>query len=261
MIRVHERQLDEVGRTLALEQFEDEMVVHLRSFVPRHAHVIGEEWLRRSIRFGIVRAAEHGVSNPGLLRFYVELIFMFGSRFDEDPLLPWAGKILRDPGLSDEVSRIERLYQATREYLEATDRLGKSLAIPILRSLKQLSIDKISPAAHDFEQRVLDALVSADPKRCAYLGEPPLRDLARRAHEVAVQHRLAADPGAALVAGLMFFVGHGFAEDPTFPWIDATLHHPSIKDPSSRALRLRRWAELYVEKALQHFERQGHVVV
>jgi hypothetical protein len=261
MIRVHEKQLQEVGRALALEHFEDEMVVHLRGFVPRHAEVIGEDWLRRSIRFGVERAAGHGVTNPGLLRFYVELMFLFGGRFDEDPLFPWAGEILRDPRFADEVSRIDRLYQATRDYLVATDRWGRSLAIPMLRRIKQLRIEDISPDHPGFERRLIDALASIDPQRCAYLGDPPLDALARRAPEVAARHGLSAQPGVVVAAGLMFFVGHGFAEDPTFPWIEDTLHHPAIKDPETRARRLQKRMEIYVDKALQHFEREAHVLV
>jgi len=259
MMRVRDKQLEQLENAFEFKQFEEDMVIHLREFVPKHSEVIGEEWVRRSIRFGIQRAGCYGVVNPGLLRFYVELMFMFGGMFDTDPLFPWAGHILCDTTIIDEMTRMDRLYDATQEYLNATGRLGRPVALPMLCRLKQIRVEDFSATNACFDDIVVDALTSIEPQRCAYLGDSLLRQLVRSAPEVAARHDLAPDPGIFLIACIMFVCGHGFAEDPTFPWLRATLHHPAIKDPSTRAVRLQRRIEAYVDRALKHFERQGHV--
>jgi hypothetical protein len=259
MIRVHEKQLGEVGRTLALEQFEDEMVVHLHGFSPRHAGAMGDDWIRRAIRLGIERAGVYGVTNPGLLRFYVELMFLFGGMFDTDPLHLWAGEILRDATITAEAVRIDHLYDATQRYLDATGGVGPKVALPILRHIKRVLSESLSATDPLFDQKLLDALASMQPERCAYLGEPPLRELLQRARESAAQHGVATDVGIVVFTVLMFAIGHGFTEDPTFPRIGDRLRSSSIEDPAQRALHLRKRTLIYVSRAIHHFESHDDV--
>jgi hypothetical protein len=256
MIRVHEKQLGEMERTLGLERFEDEMVVHLHSFAPRHAEVIGDDWVRRTIRLGIERARAYEVTNPGLLRFYVELMFMFGSMFDTDPLLPWAGAVLRDPTLPGEVARMERLHEAMLWYLDTVCGPERSFAIQALRNLQQVRLDDALATDLRVERKALEMFAHAYPERCAYLGEPPLQELFRRGAEVAARYDVATNRGIAVVTGLMFAVGHGFAEDPQCPWVQATLRDRSIGDPERRAARLQKRTEIYMGRALDYFDRR-----
>lgn len=259
MMRVRVTQVAQLQSAVEYRQFEEDMVIHLREFVPKHSEVIGEEWVRCSIRFGIQRAGGYGVINPGLLRFYVELMFMFGGMFDTDPLFPWVGNVLCDTTIVDEATRMDRLYDATHEYLNAIGRLGRPVALPMLCRLKQIRIEEFSLTNPCFENMLVDALRLIEPERCAYVGDLLLRQLVRSAPDVAARHDLAPDPGIFLVACILFVCGHGFAEDPTFPWIQSVLHHPAIKDPSTRAMRLRRRIEAYIHKAFKHFERQSDV--
>jgi hypothetical protein len=256
MIRVHDRQLAEVGRSLAPELFEDEMSVHLRQFSPRHAEAIGDDWVRRAVRLGIERASAYGVTNPGFLRFYVEMMFLFGGTFDTDPLLPWAGDILRDPGLPNEAARMGRLHEAMLAYLAAVDGPERGASLEALRRLRQVLREKIPAADLLVEQNAVDTMTRIHPTFCAFVGEPPLRELVRRASEVAGRLDLGTPPGAVLVAGMTLALGHGFAADPLFPWVRATLLDPSLTSPAARVARLQKRAETYLDRALDYFERR-----
>jgi hypothetical protein len=261
MIRIHERQLDSIGRAVAEEQFEEEMVVHLRRFSPRHAEVIGEAWVRRGVRLAAERARAYGIENHGLLRFYVELAVMFGSWFDLDPLHPWASAVLRDPGFAGEAARVDALYDAMSRYLEVVSDRAREIPKRALRNLAALLAEELDPAALRAERARVDLLGRIYPERCAYLGEARLFDLVRGAPEVAARHDLSTDRGEIVVLGLLFAIGPSFADEPFYPWVQATLRDPAIKTAERRAERLQRRTQIYLDRALAYLDRRGADVV
>src|SRR5579863_8700811 len=95
----------ETFRRATLQQFEDRMVTHLQQFAPRHWRVMSEADGRKVIRLGIDRAAQRGFTNEGPVRFFIELMFMFGSYFDTDLQHPWATAILEDSAFPDQIAR------------------------------------------------------------------------------------------------------------------------------------------------------------
>lgn len=130
MLRIRAEQTRELQRQIALGQLQEDMIVHLRNFAPNDAEAIGDDGVRRAVRFGAERARVYGVTNAGLLRFHVELMFMFGGLFDTDPLLPWARGILVDPDISDEEARLRSLHDAMLVYLNAVAGPDRSFARP-----------------------------------------------------------------------------------------------------------------------------------
>jgi hypothetical protein len=254
MIRVQDRQMDAIGKAVALEQFEDEMVVHLHGFAAKHAEAIGDDWVRRAIRLGIERASVYGVTNPGLLKFYVELMFMFGGMFDTDPLQPWAGRILRDASIPDEATRMDRLYDATLEYVDTVDGPERDYSLQALRNVKRILREDTPAAELVAPERALDLMARIYPERCAHLGEAPLLGLVHRSAELAQSHRMGTDRGAILVIGMAFAMGHGFAEDPLYPWVGSTLRNPTISTAERRVDRLERRLSIYLDRALAYFE-------
>ncbi len=53
---------------------------------------------------------------------------------------------------------------------------------------------------------------------------------------------------------MMFGIGWGFADDPLWPWIGATLADPAIKTPERRAERLQKRTRIYLERALRYLD-------
>lgn len=262
MIQFHQKQFHEMSRSLELEQFVDDMVVHLHEFSPRHAEVVGDDWLRQTARLGIEQAAVYGITNPGLLKSYVELMTTFGAAFDVDPLYPWAGEILRDATIVGEVARMERLYAATLRYLDAVSDPEQEAPVQALRNLALFLGEGVPPQALRDEKAAVDALTRIYPQRCAYLGRARLRDFVRLGSGAATRCDVATDQGIVVVTGMMFGIGWGFADDPLWPWIRATLRDPAIKTQERRAERLQRRTQTYLEQALDYLERKrAHVVL
>ena len=251
MLRIRAEQTRELQRQIALGQLQEDMIVHLRNFAPNDAEAIGDDGVRRAVRFGAERARVYGVTNAGLLRFHVELMFMFGGLFDTDPLLPWAREILVDPDISDEEARSRSLHDAMLVYLDAVAGPDRSFARETLHRVGRVRLENLSGANHGREQEAVDALLLLDPVRGAHLGAARLRGFVRYAAEAANRRSLATDRGIAIVTLMMFVMGHGFAEDPLFPWASATFADTSLADPDARVARLERGLATYVERALR----------
>jgi len=98
-----------------LQNFEDRMVVHLNQFFPEQCTMLGEPKVRETIRYGIQRAASHGIVVERDVCKYLDLMFAFGPDFDQDPRHPWAAEILNDPKTTDPETRLKRLCDTGRE--------------------------------------------------------------------------------------------------------------------------------------------------
>ncbi len=260
MLKIRKQQMSVLGHAVAQDRFEDEAVPYFQNLVPRHTAMLGEGGVRRVIRLGVERAAVYEISNPGLLRFYIELMFCFGSEFDTDPLLPWAGEVLQDRGIGDEVTRSRRLYDAMKAYLDVVAEPGTAMSIKALRNVREARTEDYRVSDPDFEEKALDGIRRIYPERCDYLGEQRLREAIRRGPEMAAACGIGTDRGVALTIGLLFIEGHAFATDPLQPWIEATLRNPKITTPERRAERLERRMRIYLDEVLAYLEqRKAHV--
>jgi hypothetical protein len=77
-----------------VQKFEEWMVVHLRRFFPKQCTVAGDAQLRETIRYGIRRAAVHGITVKRDVAKYIDLMIVFGRDFDTDGRMRWAAEIL-----------------------------------------------------------------------------------------------------------------------------------------------------------------------
>lgn len=236
----------------ALRRFETEMVRHLGKFARKHSEILGEEGVRKVIRLGIERAMEYGLTNRGPMRSYIELMFMFGSDFDTDPQLPWAAEILGDKDEKDEMKRADRLFAKATAFLDVVGGPDHAYAKDALRRARGQRFEELPVPEGDFEQQVLGRLEANYPEKCHYVGEPALRTLVRRGLDLAKRHSVTSNAGKVLLIGLMFTLGHGFATDPQFPWIESTLANDNIRDPNRRAERLHEKAMTYLSHVLAY---------
>ncbi|XXX80119.1 hypothetical protein WMF30_15235 [Sorangium sp. So ce134] len=256
MFRIRKEQMA-TFETAALCDFEDNTVEHMKSFAPKHSEVIGESCVRQVIQLGLARAGQYGFTNCGPVRFYIELMFMFGSDFDTDPLLPWAGDALRAGEDSDQMTLAMSLHASMMDYIARVVGNDRGPSIRALRRVYDVSSQPIpSASGSGFEEAVLALMEHAFPERYRYLGKQPLRSLIRRAPESAGRLGLSTDRGVALIILLSYAIGHGFGSDPLFPWISAVLQDPRIQTPTERAERLERRAIIYLESALSYLERE-----
>lgn len=242
MLTIRREQMD-AFEAAAVRDFERRMLAHVKEHLPKHHAVLGEEILRRVIRYGIGRAEAHGFTAESDVCLYITLMLMLGSRFDEDPQLPWAEEILQDKSLSDPEPRIGQLHDRAMDYLDEVEGDEGEFWADALRELHKHPVDDAWLAGTgSFEQKMLAGLRRVWPAKVGSLGEPRVRLLIDRGRQTAERTGLAAERGAAVCIVLMFLLGAGFIEDPQFPWAAGIVNEPGPSGRATRADRLQKEA-------------------
>jgi hypothetical protein len=96
-------------------KFENWMSAHLYRFFPAECAAAGDDRVMETIRYGILRAAAHGVADKRDVCRYIDLMAVFGRDFDRDPKLRWASDILARR--ADSRSRMRALLVAAKAAL------------------------------------------------------------------------------------------------------------------------------------------------
>jgi hypothetical protein len=171
---IRDEQMEEL-RKAPLRAFEDEMVAHLAEFSPPLFKAVKENQMRVVICLGIARAGKYGITFRGPIRFYLELMLLFGSHFDTDPQYPWAAEILRDS--APQMSRAERLYERTLDYRKNVGGPKDAHALQALRNIRVLVDQPLTVSSDNFSSAILEAMTRVYPQKKAYVGENGLRVL------------------------------------------------------------------------------------
>jgi hypothetical protein len=240
----------EALRQSSLSKFEDDMVKHLQGFIPKLATVLGDAALRTVIRYGVERARTYEFTSRACVRFFIEMIVLFGAEFDTDPQYPWALEALTEQPDDDQTIRGQRLFHKAKEYLETVSGPGRSHVKEALRRSRQEPFEGPPVGAPDFAKQVKERFYRVYPQKCEFLGERAFDGLIQRGLEESRQHSVTSDAGTALFIGLMFTVGHGMVRDPHLPWIGRTLGNGANSDPNRRAERLYSKAMTYLDEIL-----------
>jgi hypothetical protein len=116
LVRLRDFDLKSAPQSEGLD-FQDALGGVLRYFCPHKCDVQGEEANRALVREGLDRAEEYGIESSRGLTVYITLMFLLGAGFDQDPMYPWAGQVLRDRSLRDEKTRVAALHEAAMRYV------------------------------------------------------------------------------------------------------------------------------------------------
>ena len=248
MLKIREEQM-KVFEAAALRSFEDEMAAHARKFSPRLCEILGDEQLHAALRHAMRKAsADYGFTNRGPMRLYIDLIFLFGSRFDTDPQYPKLGKILNDP--DDQMRRADGIYHEILDYMETVAGPDSANVHKALEFLAALKHKPVALTPDSFDADMVREMARAFPQKAAYVGDDGLAKLIRKARTEAKEYGFPTLRGVALLAILKFAFGHGCTDDPLYPWISATLRDEKIVDSEARAMRLENKAMTWLDHVL-----------
>jgi hypothetical protein len=118
MLRIRTEQLDAL-RAPALDDFIEEMMLHVHEYFPKESMALGLSAVRERIEDGIKRAEAHGVTSPRGVCKYINMMMTFGPDFDTHPdTAPWVKPILDDPEVPDGTARMDILSEKALSILE-----------------------------------------------------------------------------------------------------------------------------------------------
>lgn len=249
MLTIRREQMD-VLRESALRAYEDSMVTHLAEFSPALFKTLGTEQLRVAVRQGMAQAARAGFDLQGPVRLYLELMLLFGSRFETDPQYPWAAELLTNQDGEPQMRRAERLYARTMDYRHKVMGSQDAFALQALRNIRAFAAGPVEFAPAQLVPFMLDEIARIYPEKAAYVGTAALSALIRRADQGARNLRFTTPRAIAIVVVLMLAFGHGCGADPFYPWIGRTLKDERITDPAAKAERLENRALIWLDAVL-----------
>lgn len=108
MLIIRRAQMHVLARHTA-DRFEGRAMIHVRQCFPERSNALGEDGLLSLIREGIGRAQSYGIEIERDVVKYIDLMVVFGEKFDTDPNHPEANRILTHKRLSAR-SKMGKLY-------------------------------------------------------------------------------------------------------------------------------------------------------
>lgn len=99
------------------QEFAENLGCRIKTFFPAKYRYVGENRVHSLINQGYRSAGDYGISTKHGITLYTVYMFVLGSGFDDDPLLPWANATLNDAGLSNQAEKINRLYAEGVQFL------------------------------------------------------------------------------------------------------------------------------------------------
>jgi len=243
----------ETFRQHHLRKFEDEMVEHLAKFAPKHWKSICEQSGRQVIRLGIAQAKKYEFKMRGPVRFYIELMFMFGSDFDTDPQCSWASAVLNAANL-DEAERSDRLYYRLRDYMLEVLGMDRQHEISALRRVLQIRMEEFTSSKANLQDSIIAGLRSTYRQKFEYVGAPVIHQLVSHSFKTAARFALTNPGGVGVIALTSFMLGHRCYADPIFPWVSGILLDRGQSDPRPRDERLLQTAKSFFADLITEME-------
>ena len=245
----------------AVDNFVSEMAKHCEDFSPQLTKTLKDEQLKDAVRFGIGKAEKYGFTQRGPVRFFIDLMIVFGSGFDTDPQYPWIAEILNssdeteteaevenetedensveqiatpavqteDENEPSQIERSEQLFEETAEYLKKVDGEENEHTLKSLQELSNRLEQGLTFRKESFDADMLKLMKEIHPRKYEATDEDALRQLVRNSrHKGLKDFEFRKPRSVALVVVLGFAFGHEFDQDPFLPWISRTLNKEDI---------------------------------
>ncbi len=113
MLIIRNAQMEALSQAMK-ESFESRAVAHLKRALPEETAELGESEVRQSVRLAVLKAGRHGLTDEYNILRFLNLMYVLGFHFDDDPGIPWARKILADTALQAG-TRMDLLTERARQ--------------------------------------------------------------------------------------------------------------------------------------------------
>jgi hypothetical protein len=101
---------DDILTQNAYPNFAHDLTWRIKTIFPAKCQYVGEQRVRNLIPRGVRSARTYGITTDRGITLFTMFMFVLGSGFAHDLLLPWARATLNDKGITDQTDRIDQLY-------------------------------------------------------------------------------------------------------------------------------------------------------
>ena len=222
MLTIRKTQIEALEHVVS-EHFVDQMIAHLRRYFPVDYERLGEPSARVAIREGLKHAARYGFRSRGDLCRYIDLTLALGGRFDQDPLLPWAGEILAEVAESGPDQRVQQLDGYLLDWMsDVTGEEGHRYIRAMLR-IREMSYDDFEADGGEFTSAARRLLTHLNPAQTERICEEDWARFFALATKYAERFQFVDHPAQMVLATLMFMLGSHVLIDPWHPWVSAAV--------------------------------------
>jgi hypothetical protein len=244
----------QIFEELQAKPYVDELVTHIEGFSPIQSRSMGKEGVRTTVSMGLREARGYGFTLQGPARFYVEMMFLFGSSFATDPQYRRITQGLRGKDGTDELARADRVHARVMEYLDAASGPGHEFERRSLSRALQVEYEKSLAFAGRPASDLVNAFHRLYPEKVQALGSDAIAVLVEKAYSDAAGRGSSWVRGGPLFAAIMFTFGHGCFTDPQYPWIARSLENAEPADAIVALERLFQKFRIFLGEARSRLE-------
>ncbi len=221
---------------------------HVREAFPKHSSLLGEPGIREVVRYGIEQSRAFGLSRQSPVSLFIDLTLLLGRSFHADPQMPWAGDILSDTSLPDELTRAQRLHAAATRYLDIVSGPENEFIDAAQRRCMYEPAHAQTGSGSGFVREVSVRLERIWPEKYRQMDEESRLALIQGGAAKARAYGSDSETGTLVCTALMYMLGSGFDEDPLFSWAHRVLVDAAGQDPAVRIEALHSSALAYLEQ-------------
>lgn len=101
---------DEIVTPARMPAFLESLRQRLGRIFPAKCAYVGDGHVRAAVAESVQRAQEYKITSQRGGIVFTSMRFVLGGSFDNDLLLPWASATLKDPTITDQHERVDKLY-------------------------------------------------------------------------------------------------------------------------------------------------------
>jgi len=101
----------------ALPRFLTLLEMRFQRLFPAKCAYVGEARVRQAVAAGVKEASGYGIMTERGATLFTAMKFVLGGGFDTDLLLPWASATLNDRSVTNQRSRVDKLYRESVAFL------------------------------------------------------------------------------------------------------------------------------------------------
>lgn len=224
--------------TLAVENYITEVQQYHYQYLPKPFTKLTQHAHRAFIQNGIEEAQNWHLTERGPVRFFIDLLIIFGTKCYQDPCYRWITEGLQRTEES-QITRTNQLYLTMTHYLTAIEGEDKQFLQQMLDRILSFETSGISFTKATLYEDIYHCLTWLAPQKMHHILPDQLAQFIVLATEKCMLHFQSQSAQIiGMMTMMMFLLGHDMDNNPLYSWIqmaEVRATHPDITETAVAA--------------------------